>query len=200
MKIIKQSHEVLQAPGFSLVELAGRTCYKSEDKIIAAEEGKSFASRMWKSGHHAMIEFAHMTVKFITDRGVTYELVRHRLCSFAQESTRYCNYEGGVTFIEPSTYSKWSPVAQSRWCEAMNTAENAYQTLVHDGLSPQQARAVLPNSTKTEIIVKANMREWMHIFDLRTSPKAHPDMVALMTPLYNEVIEMFEFLAFEPEP
>jgi thymidylate synthase (FAD) len=192
--IVKQRHEVLEWPDFELVELAGRTCYKSEEKIVPNESYKPFVRALLKRKHGAMIEFATMTVKFITDRGVSHELVRHRLCSFAQESTRYCNYKHGVTFIEPSTFDSWSKEAQDRWLDSIYRAAKAYEVMLDEGLSPQQARAVLPNSLKTEIIVKANIREWLHIFNLRCASDAHPDMQALMKPLEQEFNERYGFL------
>jgi thymidylate synthase (FAD) len=191
MKVAKQSHEVLEWPDFKMVEKAGRTCYKSEDKMEPGTDGVAFTARMMDNRHWAMVEFATMTVRFITDRGVSHELVRHRLCSFAQESTRYCNYKGGVTFIQPTNWPKWSVWAQQAWQNGMVEAESLYQCLLLDGLTPQEARSVLPNSVKTEVVVKANFREWMHIFDLRCAKTAHPDMQALMQPLEAEVRERY---------
>jgi thymidylate synthase (FAD) len=182
-------------PEFKMVEIAGRTCYKSEAKMDADTDGIDFVTKIHKRKHDAMIEFATMTVRFITDRGISHELVRHRLCSFAQESTRYCNYASDVTFIHPSTWDSWSDKGRESWFSAMLNCESVYQRMIDSGLSPQQARAVLPNSTKTEIVVKANIREWLHIFSLRCAPTAHPDMVALMTPLRDEVFAMYPFLA-----
>ena len=145
-----------------------------------------------------------MTVRFICDRGVTHELVRHRLCSFSQESTRYCNYKGGVTFVIPpwckdlreDEYplsmkdTRLIKFTSRRWLNAMQEAELAYITLLKGGWSPQQARSVLPNSTKTEIVMTANVREWRHIFRLRCSKASHPQMREIMIPLYKEVIKI----------
>ena len=143
-----------------------------------------------------------MTVKFVCDRGVSHELVRHRLCAFSQESTRYCNYKGGVTFVIPpwcedvteqdtdNGYNISSLAEdQATWFCAMRDAEWQYKELIQKGWSPQQARSVLPNSLKTEICVTANLREWHHILRLRTSPQAHPQMQELMTPLLFELQE-----------
>ena len=136
-----------------------------------------------------MIEFGSIIVKFITNRGVTHELVRHRLCSFAQESTRYVNYGGSeIQFIKPV----WFEAAEDMWCkmrwhEAMEAAESYYNALVRNGWRPEQAREVLPNSLKTEIVVQANIREWRHILKLRSAPTAHPQMRALMDPLLAEL-------------
>jgi thymidylate synthase (FAD) len=199
MKIVGQRYEVLEWPVWELVEEAGRTCYKSEHKIEdnRLDSAVKFSKRMLSNKHLAMIEFASMTVKFVTDRGVSHELVRHRLCSFAQESTRYCNYSGGVTFVRPSTWDEWTFQQQEVWTQAMREAETHYCALVNgEGaqLTPQQARSVLPNSLKTEVVVKANIREWLHIFELRCSNAAHPDMRELMTALRDEVYENYPWL------
>lgn len=194
MKVIEQSYEILSLPENLLktLELAGRTCYKSEDKITSDSADK-FVKMLINRGHHAMIEFGSIIVKFITNRGVTHELVRHRLCSFAQESTRYVNYGGDdIIFIRPV----WGPglkddfsedIAIRTWQEAMWQAEENYKTLLEAGWRPEQAREVLPNSLKTEIVVQANIREWRHIFKLRTAPTAHPQMQALMKPLLKKL-------------
>jgi thymidylate synthase (FAD) len=142
-------------------------------------------------GHHAMLEFGDIIVRFITNRGVTHELVRHRLCSFAQESTRYVRYDGRMEFIRPVWFDDLSEFDRNieTWKSAMLSAENHYRYLLEGGWRPEQAREVLPNSLKTEIVVKANIREWRHIFQLRTSRKAHPQMRALMIPLLTELRE-----------
>jgi len=196
MKVIEQSFEIISLPENLLqtLEKAGRTCYKSEDKITEDSAAK-FVEMLIKRGHHAMIEFGDIIVKCITNRGVTHEIVRHRLSSYAQESTRYVNYKGGMEFIRPVWMNKLLtdpeydssfknlPDSDIIWLKAMAQSENSYLNLLDEGWRPEQAREVLPNSLKTEIVWKANIREWRHIFTLRTSPKAHPQMVALMTPL-----------------
>ena len=141
-----------------------------------------------------------MTVKFVVDRGVSHELVRHRLCAFSQESTRYCNYKGGVTFvippwmnIRPGKYTseclknKDYGIEEILWLSSMLEAETTYRTFLTINWSPQQARSVLPNSLKTEIVVTANFREWKHIFSLRCSKRAHPQMREIMLPLFNKM-------------
>jgi len=173
-----------------LIEIAGRTAYKSENKITESSY-EGFIRKIIKNGHEAVIEFGSMTVKFITDRGVSHEIVRHRLCSFLQESTRYCNYAGDkfgneITVIKPTGFDTWDIDKQDQWAESIKISEFKYKQLIEGGLTPQQARAVLPNSLKTEICVRANFREWRHIFKLRAISKAaHPDMRALMVPLYE---------------
>lgn len=193
MKIINQSHEILKLDDSVLrdIEVAGRTCYQSQDKITE-ESAEKFVAMLQKRKHMAMIEFADMTVKFITNRGVTHELVRHRVCSFAQESTRYVKYDGSMEFIKP-VWGNFSGVLHDSpeysWLRAMESSENKYQYLLECGWRPEQAREVLPNSLKTEIVVKANLREWLHIFSLRTSKAAHPQIRGLMIGLLNELKE-----------
>lgn len=176
-----------------LIELIGRTCYKSEDKI--AEDGstaKKFVKQLINSGHEAMLEHSLLTVKFTVDRGITHELVRHRLFSFAQESTRYCNYSkdkfgNQITFIVPS-YLDFEKLYE--WKKACIEAEEAYFKLLKKGCTPQEARAVLPNSTKSDIIVSGNYRQWRHFFNLRAAEvtgKVHPQMKEVTIPLLEEV-------------
>lgn len=188
-----------------LIEMAGRTCYKSEDGITS-DSARKFVAKIAKRGHFSVIEHAVMTVRFICDRGVTHELVRHRLCSFSQESTRYCNYSkqkfggGQLTFIippwvdlEPGEYHELGPnplkEGDADWFRAMSYAEECYLRLIDLGWSPQQARSVLPNSLKTEIVTTANFREWEHIFQLRCASAAHPQMREMMIPLASECKE-----------
>ena len=181
----------------SNLERYGRTCYKSEDKITDKSASK-FCRMILTRNHLSVIEHESMTVRFICDRGVTHELVRHRLASFSQESTRYCNYSGGVMFVippwvdmQPGEYYTipvgLSPLASREWFHAVHQSESSYQRLLHEGWSPQQARSVLPNSLKTEIVVTANLREWGHIFRMRCDKSAHPQMQELMIPLRDHV-------------
>lgn len=210
MILVKPSFEILEIMGIygdwgvgrdavKLIEKAGRTCYKSEDKITL-DSCEPFVGMIKKRGHHSILEHSAMMVKFICDRGVTHELVRHRLCAFSQESTRYCNYKGGVTFVippwvdvKPGNYNAANDVGDTQadynWANAMILAEDVYKRLLKTKWSPQQARSVLPNSTKTEIVVTANFREWLHIFKLRCSSAAHPQMQELMKPLQKEMIK-----------
>lgn len=191
MKVIKPSHEILAImpeDPLAHIERAGRTCYKSEDKI-APGTAETFVRMILKRGHESVIEHASMTVRFVCDRGVSHELVRHRLCAFSQESTRYCNYTRGkfggeVTFIEPPFWDGGDPYFE--WESQCSASEEAYQALVDVGARPEEARSVLPNSLKTEIVVTANLREWRHIFRLRTSDRAHPQMREVMRPLLAE--------------
>jgi thymidylate synthase (FAD) len=183
------------ASPLQLIEQAGRTCYKSENRITT-ESSKKFVEFILKRGHESVIEHSAATVKIICDRGVTHELVRHRLAAYSQESTRYCNYKGGVTFvIPPWVYipeGKYDFVPSTKghvdfeWAGVMLKAEQAYIKLLEMGWPPQQARSVLPNSTKTEIVITANFREWRHIFRLCCSKAAHPQMREIMIPLLKK--------------
>jgi thymidylate synthase (FAD) len=141
------------------------------------------------------ISLRYLTARFICDRGVSHELVRHRMCSFAQESTRYCNYKSGVQFIIPSYFEQYSntdkvPHEYLVWIDHMEECEVVYKQSLADGQTPQQARNLLPNSLKTEIIVQARLSEWKHIFEQRCSKSAHPDMQALMIPFRKKVCEI----------
>lgn len=211
MNIIRPSYVIEKLPtavDLQLIERAGRVCYKSEEKITE-ESFNKFIDLIIRRGHESVLEHSMLTVRFICDRGVSHELVRHRLASFSQESTRYCNYSGdGVTFILPcflergqrasETYP-WDTADLSKehadaanayieWKHCMKYAEEAYNALVKDyGLSAQEARSVLPNSTKTEVVMTANLREWRHVFKLRTAKAAHPQMRELMCPLLDEL-------------
>jgi len=188
MKIIDQYYDWLQKPimPLEMIEMAGRTCYKSLD-MITKDTSEKFTRMLLKRGHESVIEHVSASIRFVTNRGVTHELVRHRLCAFSQESTRYVNYGGDdIVFIMPvwcafPTETVGNPnYFISMWREAMAAAETSYKDLLAAGWRPEQAREVLPNSLKTEIIVTANLREWRHIFHLRTSNAAHPQMRELM--------------------
>ena len=178
MKIVKQSVELLwiTPQPEKQIEIAGRTCYKSGDRITEESAGE-FCRRMVISGHHAMIEHASASFRIITDRGISHEIVRHRIVSFAQESTRYCNYSadkfgGEITVVEPPG------LGENRWVweAACEEAELYYMSLLRDGVSPQIARSVLPTCLKTELVMTANFREWLHFIDLRGSKAAHPQI------------------------
>lgn len=161
------------------IEQCGRVCYKSEDNI-AAGTAEKFVANIIKRGHEAVLEHFSFSVKFTCDRGVTHEIVRHRVASYCQESTRYCNYANDkfgseITVIKP-LYLEPGTLGYDAWFMACQTAEGAYFDLLDWGCSPQEARAVLPNSLKTEIIMTANLREYRHFFKLRCAKTAHPQM------------------------
>lgn len=176
-----------------LIERIGRTPYKSEDRITEdGESAKKFVKMIIDNGHEAMIEHSILSVRFICDRGVSHELVRHRLCSFAQESTRYVNYASekkapeGLTFIKPYYFESDSEEVRE-WYIAMQDVEFWYLNLIKLGRKPEEARCVLPNSIKTEIVMTGNYRNWRHIFKLRCDKTAHPQMRELMIPLRDEL-------------
>lgn len=194
MKIINASYEILTPVNgkqmLKDIELIGRTCYKSEN-LITEDSAKGFVARLIKNGHEAMIEHNHITVKFICDSGVSHELVKHRLASFAQESTRYCNYSkekfgNELTFIRPRFFLTDEEDGYKAWEETMENAEINYMYMLDKGYSPQEARSILPNSLKTEITVTMNLREWRHFFKLRCDKAAHPQMRELAIPLLEE--------------
>jgi thymidylate synthase (FAD) len=182
MKIIEPSVELLwitDNPEYQ-IELAGRTCYKSENKITQ-ESARRFSKSMRERGHHAMIEHAVASFRIITDRGITHEIVRHRLASYAQESTRYCNYslnkfENQCSFIEPPNLNDKQ---RELWEVCCLNAEKQYFALLDEGCAPQIARAILPNCLKTEVIMMANFREWRHFITLRGSKAAHPQISSI---------------------
>lgn len=206
MILIKPSYEIISEINrnkvLQLLELSGRVCYKSEDKITE-DSCVKFVEKIQSRNHLSVIEHCSITVKFVIDRGVSHELVRHRLCSFSQESTRYCNYnkdkfDNQVTFIippwcdiKPAKYDSIDDLfiltTTYNWAKSLLFAESSYLTLLENGWTPQQARSVLPNSLKTEIVTTANLREWQHILNLRCHESAHPQMREIMLPLREEL-------------
>ena len=198
MKIVKAWHEIItpidRESVLKRIEEIGRVCYKSEDKITD-DSAPKFVKMLIERGHEAMIEHCSLSVKFICDRGVSHEIVRHRLANFAQESTRFCNYSrdkfgNEITVIEPCFYNTEDRQEEfNQWVNQMLSAERAYFNLIKSGSSPQEARSVLPNSLKTEIIMTANLREWRHFFKLRTAKEAHIQMREITTPLLAELKE-----------
>jgi len=183
MELVKASATILQITSnpLELIELSGRCCYKSEDKITP-DSAQKFAKMLLNLGHESVIEHAVATVKFVCDRGITHEIVRHRIASYSQESTRYCNYgKLGVKFVIPSDFEL---DASDKLLLAM--IEQHYNHCLGVGRTLQQARYFLPNGLKTEIIMTCNLREWIHFFKLRTSKKAHPDMWAITRPLLEK--------------
>ena len=187
MKIVSPEFEILtplDPPAMlARIERAGRTCYRSEDRITP-DSAAAFVRAIIKNGHHSVIEHESLSLRLVCDRGVTHELVRHRLASFSQESTRYVNYgrgpEGvGLVVIKPLFFEEGSARYQI-WLKAMEAAEEAYLALTRAGASAQEARSVLPNSLKTEIVMTANLREWRHVLALRAAPASHPQMREIM--------------------
>lgn len=201
MKIIEPSFEILDDINgkemLRKIELAARTCYKSEDKITD-DSAEKFVHNLIKRGHESALEHEKVTVRIICDRGVSHELVRHRLASYSQESTRFCNYSQGkfgceLTFIKPLFFDKGT-VAYSAWKHACQNAQDSYMDMLALGFTPQEARSVLPNSLKTEIVMTANLREWRHFFRLRCAPDAHPQMREIATMMLEEFRKLIPVL------
>ena len=197
MKIVKPSFEILDnIDGQELlkkIELYGRVCYKSEDRITE-DSAIKFVSNILQSGHESVIEHEKISVRIICDRGVTHEIVRHRIASYSQESTRYCNYSkdkfgNELTLIKPIFWEEESD-AYKIWYNSMKNIEDTYNQLISMGVKPQEARSILPNSLKTEIVVTMNLREWRHFFRLRTSIKAHPQMREIACAMLSEFKKM----------
>lgn len=197
MKIISPSFEVLgPIDGRAIIqhiELCGRVCYKSEDRITDSSAEK-FVTSIIKRGHEAVLEHASITVKFTVDRGISHEIVRHRLAAYCQESTRYCNYSkdgfgGEITVIKPLFLEEGTD-SFAQWEWACKSAEANYFQMLKFGRTPQEARSVLPNSLKTEVVMTANLREWRHFFRLRTAPAAHPQMREVTIPLLRRMQEL----------
>jgi thymidylate synthase (FAD) len=211
MILVKPSFEILAAPGIQLdqlkknlfiLEYAGRICYKSHPK----GDPESFIRKIITSvpPHESVIEHFSISVHIVCDRGVSHEIVRHRLVSYSQESTRYCNYKGGVTFVIPpwvniepgNEYFSIRQLedglsfAERNWFTTMVTCESEYIQLLNLGWTPQQARSVLPNSLKTELVMTCNLREWRHFFKLRTTKAAHPKMREIAIPMLEKFKEL----------
>lgn len=194
MQVISPSVEILSAVDghevLKRLEIVGRTCYKSEN-LISDTSAETFVRKLISRGHEAIIEHESISVRFTCDRGVSHELVRHRVASYAQESTRYCNYSkdkfgGEITVIKPCFLLEGTE-AYRQWEWTMHRAECAYFDLLDIGLSPQEARCVLPNSLKTEVVMTANLREWRTVLRLRCSKAAHPQMREVMLILLEKL-------------
>lgn len=201
MKIINAGYEfITPIDGIDIlkkIEQAGRVCYKSED-LITEDSAIKFAKNIIGRGHEAVLEHYSFTVKFIVDRGVSHEIVRHRVASYCQESTRYCNYSkdkfgNEITVIKPCFWDEGSNLFVD-WKSAMRMSEAHYFELLAQGATPQEARTVLPNSLKTEVVMTANIREWRHFFKLRTASAAHPQMREVAIPLLKECQEKIPVL------
>ena len=161
------------------VERIGRVCYKSEHRITNSSAAP-FVRNIITRGHESVLEHISITVRFVTDRAIANELVRHRIAAYSQESTRYCNYKDKIEFIYPKNISDKTLQLIKEACEC---AAATYQTLIANGATPEIARDVLPLCTKTELIATYNLREWRHILRLRTDKAAHPKMRELMQTL-----------------
>ena len=196
VKVIQQSYEILTDLSDSTkilkdIERVGRTCYKSESNITQDSYIK-FCKMLRDRGHEAMIEHSQLSVKFIVNRAIANEIVRHRLFSFAQESTRYINYSkdkfsNEIKVIEPEELLPENSSVYQFWYNSCKNAEDAYMALLYDNVKPEIARDVLPLSTATEIVVTGNIREWRHFFKLRCDSKAHPQIVSISRKLLNDL-------------
>lgn len=204
MKIVDAGYTILTPIDGLLIlkhiERIGRVCYKSENKITD-DSCVSFVKMLIERGHEAMIEHYSFSVKFICDRGVSHEIVRHRLASFAQESTRYCNYgkQEEIIVIKPCFLNEDGNAIA--WFKLCQDAESRYLFMIKNGWKPQEARSILPNSLKTEIVMTANLREWRHFFKLRTASTAHPQMREITRPLLKDLQSLipvvFDDICFE---
>jgi thymidylate synthase (FAD) len=189
MKIVKTKFKVLNKVNglkmLAAIENAGRTCYKSENKATP-DSAIKFVKNIITRGHESVLEHQSISVRVICDRGVTHEIVRHRIAAYSQESTRYCNYgkDDSITVINIRQHFK-NVKSFHVWFAAMKACETAYLKMLELGESPQIARSVLPNSLKTEIVCTFNLREWRHFFRLRTGVAAHPQMRELAIPMLN---------------
>ena len=195
MKIVQQSHEWITPLNRDVtlkrIEQIARTCYQSEGAIKPGSDAKMVAM-LCKNHHYAMIEHSSLSIKFITDRGVANEIVRHRIGSYAQESTRYCNYskdkfDNQITVIDHG----YTGHTRVYWISACDYAEGLYQDMLASGATPEQARDVLPLCLKTEIVCTWNLREWHEVLRLRTAKDAHPAIRELMIPVLHELQEVY---------
>lgn len=208
MKLINSKVEILdKLDGEAILkklERIARTCYKSEDKITEdTTSAKKLIGNIIKSGHEAMIEHISISVKFTCDRITSQSIVRHRIASYAQESTRYCNYAkdkfgGEITFVKPSNWDELDEIDKEIFIDLLNNCETSYINLIKRGWKAQMARAVLPNCLKTEINMTANLREWRTFFKLRCDTPAHPDIrvmaLQLLTEFHDKIPVIFDDL------
>lgn len=197
MKIIKPSFQIEQELNqeniLKSIERAGRTCYKSEH-LVNDNSAEKFVKAIIKRGHESVIEHEKITVRIICDRGVSHEIIRHRIASYSQESTRYCNYcndkfGNELTFIEPCFFNSESEEDKKNkeiWLKSMQFIEEQYNMLIENGAKPEEARSILPNSLKTEIVVTMNLRAWRHFLKLRTDKFAHPQIREISKMILDE--------------
>lgn len=205
MITVKPSIEIVSNNDYkemlSKLEKIGRVCYKSEEKI-AEGSAEKFLRGIIKRGHESVIEHESITVRITCDRGVTHEIVRHRIASYSQESTRYCNYTNDkfgsqISCIDIATGFSYDLNDENDrkkyeiWTKAMEAAEKYYFELVEAGAKPEEARSILPNSLKTEIVMTMNLREWRHFIKLRTSKRAHPQIQEVANMILKEFARRF---------
>lgn len=193
MKVIKPYIEILSTEDYESmikrIEIAGRTCYKSENNMNDSS-AEGFIRTIMNKNHESVLEHASVTVKVVCDRGVTHEIVRHRIASYSQESTRYCNYSKDkfgkeITVIEPC-FLEGNTEKYDLWLKTCEDCEKAYFEMLDMGATPQEARSILPNSLKTEIVMTLNVRSWRNFFELRNSKAAHPQMREVAKMIFDE--------------
>ena len=203
MKIVKPNVTLIWITpnAEQVIEKAGRTCYKSKSEITS-NNTKKFIKMIIEKGHDSVLEHGVVSLRFICDRGVSHEIVRHRMGSYSQESTRYVNYKNGLEIIKPCFWNS-DFCGYDFWLDAMTFSELQYKNLIKSGATPQEARSVLPNSLKTELVMTANFREWRHVLKLRLSKQAHPQIREIMfmalNILHNECPIVFESFDFSEE-
>lgn len=205
MIVVRPSIEILTDTSYETmlrkIERIGRVCYKSEDKI-AEGSAEGFIRAIIKRGHESVIEHESISVRVTCDRGVTHEIVRHRIASYSQESTRYCNYttdkfSNQISCIDIATgfsYDMNDPADRKKWeiwSSAMDAAEKHYFEMIDAGAKPEEARSVLPNSLKTEIVMTMDLREWRHFIRLRGSRAAHPQIAEITAQIRDEFVKRY---------
>ena len=185
------------------IELMARISHASEDKQTEDSWKRFIPAVVMDHGDWSVVEHASATVKFRVDRGITHELVRHRLFSFTQESTRFVNgrksYPEGLEFIKPEGIQKPSPAYYS-WLYACEHAERTYLDMLDWGTRPQEARSILPNSLASTIAVTGNLRNWRHFLLMRTSKETHPDFRRVTIPLLEDFKKLIPILYDDIEP
>ena len=201
MKIIEPGYEFMSCVDSKTIlkniEIAGRVCYKSE-ALITEDSAEAFVRKILERGHESVLEHEKLTFKIICDRGVSHEIVRHRLASYSQESTRYCNYSkdkfgSELTFIRPCFWAQDSEQYRV-WAQTMQVAEDNYNALIALGAKPEEARSILPNSLKTEVVVTMNLRELRYFLRLRASNHAHPQMRQIIRVMLDDLKERIPVL------
>ena len=196
MKIVKPYAKILSLEnlydGIVLLrscETAARVSHRSEERMTLDSWDKFLRFVVMTKGDFSVIEHRSVTVEAVVDRGITHEIVRHRIGSYTQESTRFCNYNksGEIKIICPFTSDGNTLIpGYHAWGDAMRSAENFYLSMIDQGCSPQIARSVLPNSLASKIWITFNLRQWRLFFLMRTSIETHPQMLDVMVPLLDE--------------
>ena len=203
MKVIKPSIEILSKESYEdmleIIELAGRTCYKSENNITD-DSAERFIKSLMNKNHKSVLEHAKVTIRVICDRGVTHEIVRHRMASYSQESTRYCNYSkdkfgNEITVIKPC-FLEENTEKYNLWLKTCENCEKSYFEMLNMGMTPQEARDILPNSLKTEIVMTLNISSWRNFFELRNSKAAHPQMREVAKMIFDEFEKKYPIFVY----